>query len=71
MYAQAGIGAAGGGGIDVGSGAIAEAEAGVRFGILKNTDLTFSGGMIRSFDGELSSPKFSVGLCYKFGTLNF
>jgi hypothetical protein len=69
LYAQAGVGAAGGGGIDVGSGAIAEGEAGVSVDITPNTEITLSAGMIRSFDGALSSPTLSVGVGYRFGTL--
>ncbi|MDD5406644.1 MAG: hypothetical protein PHE73_06875 [Sulfurovaceae bacterium] len=71
LYAQAGLGAAGGGGIDVGDGAIAEAEAGIRFGVTKNIDLTLSGGAIRSLNGGLESPTISAGVEYKFGTLNW
>lgn len=71
IHVQAGVGAAGGGGIDVGGGGIAEAEAGLSLRIAPSTDITISAGMIRSFDGELSSPTISAAIGYKFGTLNF
>ncbi len=71
LYAQAGVGAAGGGGIDVGGGGVAEGEAGLCLRIAPSTDIAISAGMIRSFDGELSSPTISAGIGYRFGTLNF
>jgi hypothetical protein len=67
LYAQGGIGAAGGGGIDVGSGAIAEVEGGVRLHITPNTTISAGAGMIHSFSGELESPTLTVGVGYKFG----
>ncbi|UFH59205.1 hypothetical protein [Sulfurovum mangrovi] len=70
-YAQVGLGAAGGGGIDVSGGGIAEGEAGVSFDITPNTEITIAAGMIHSFDGELSSPTLSIGIGYRFGTLGY
>lgn len=68
LYLQAGLGAAGGGGIDVGGGAIAQGEAGVRLHVLRNADLSLGGGMVRSFSGGLESPTITFGIGYRFGT---
>lgn len=69
LYAQAGVGAAGGGGVDVGSGSIVEAEAGAQLNIASNLDLLAGGGIIHGMSGEMESPTFSFALAYRFGTL--
>lgn len=69
LYAQAGVGAAGGGGIDVGSGTIVEAEGGMMVRIAPNTDFWLGAGMTRSIDGALDTPMVNVGVAYRFGTI--
>ncbi len=69
FYTQAGIGAGGGGGIDAGSGALVEAEAGVRYGIAENTNLWIGAGLTKSIAGELETPTLTAGVMYRFTTV--
>lgn len=68
LFAQIGGGAAGGGGIDVGGGLIAEAQTGIRFALSENLSMFASGGIVRALDGGLNTPTLSGGIAYRFGT---
>lgn len=69
LYVQGGVGAGGGGGIDVGNGAIVEAEAGIRYGFASDTDFVFGAGITQSVSGRLETPTLQFGVAYRFGTL--
>jgi len=63
------IGAAGGGDVDVGRGAIYQPEAGVSYDITPYISLTAKIGRIRSIDGALDATTYSAGIVFNFTSL--
>lgn len=62
-------GAAGGGGINTGGGAILQPMAGVTWKLTKNLDFALMAGKLRSVRGDLDAAVLDVGLAYRFNTL--
>lgn len=59
-------GAAGGGGVDVGAGAVVQPLLGLTWRAGRNIGLRLEGGRTRALDGELDSGLIGVGLVYEF-----
>jgi hypothetical protein len=59
-------GAAGGGGVDTGSGAIIKPMAYVGWGLTPATSLRLGAGWIKAPNGELSSPVVDLTLTFAF-----
>lgn len=62
-------GVGGGGGLDVGAGALLQAMAGVNYDLAPSLAAQFSTGRIQSADGELRAWVADVGLVLRFSTL--
>ena len=60
-------GAAGGGGMDVGSGFIGQATAGWRWGFSDNWTFNASAGIMRPLEGSFKANVLDLGLIYNFG----
>lgn len=58
-----------GGGIDIGKGAIVEAEAGTLYKVASHADLVLGASMTRSISGGLEMPMLHIGLAYRFEIL--
>jgi hypothetical protein len=69
LVVDAGLGAAGGGGIDTGGGAIAQGTIGVAYIAGKHLDLTAAYGQAVALDGGLDTPVIEFGLSYRFASL--
>jgi len=65
------IGAAGGGGIDVGGGLLTQAMIGLEFQPGKTWGLLISGGRAQAPDGNFRADVASVALTYRFSTLEY
>jgi hypothetical protein len=63
------VGAAGGGAMDVGRGAIYQPEAGISYDISPYVSLVAKTGRIRSVDGGLDATTYNVGIVFNFTTL--
>jgi hypothetical protein len=63
------VGAAGGGAIDVGRGAIYQPEAGISFDVTPYFSLIAKAGRIRAFDNGLDATTYNLGLVFNFTTL--
>lgn len=63
------VGAAGGGGIDVGDGLIGQARLGIGWRLGRNTALMFSAGRMIAPEGDYRANLFELGLAYRFSTL--
>jgi len=62
-------GAAGGGGVDVGAGAVVQPTLGLTWRPGRNIGLRLEGGRTRALDGELDSELIGIGLVYEFSRL--
>ncbi len=62
-------GAAGGGGIDVGGGVVANARAGLSYELRENLSLSVSAGRIKAMRGGLSVTTLGAGVTYRFALL--
>ena len=65
------IGAAGGGGVDVGGGLLTQAMIGLEFQPGKTWGLLISGGRAQAPDGNFRADVASIGLTYRFSTLEY
>ena len=61
------VGAAGGGGVDVGNGLMGQATVGWRWGITDNWGFNASGGIMRPLEGGFRANVLDLGLIYTFG----
>ena len=66
LVAEAVIGAAGGGGVDVGDGLLAQGTAGAELRLSRSWSLRLTGGWVQSLDNSLRSPVIDLGLSYRF-----
>jgi hypothetical protein len=60
-------GAAGGGGVDTGGGAIVKPMGYVGLALTPATSLRLGGGWVKAVNGELSSPVLDLSVTYAFG----
>jgi hypothetical protein len=70
LFLDASAGAAGGGGIPVGGGAVVQGAAGILCTIAGKFSFEASYGMIAAVNGPLDSSFIEAGLLYRFSTLN-
>lgn len=70
IYAEALTGAAGGGGVEVGGGAIVQPMAGVSYNIAKNFDIQLSGGVLKALRSSFWVGVADLGIVYQFGTIS-
>lgn len=64
--AEVAAGAAGGGGIDVGGGAVIQPQLGLSWRLSNQLSTRLEAGRIRAFEGKLDSNVVGVGLSYEF-----
>jgi len=62
------IGAAGGGGVDVGSGIVVQPSVGMTYQIRNNISLDLNYSHINALSGALNSGVYEVGMSYRFNT---
>ena len=67
--AEIAVGAAGGGSIDVGGGAVAQPSVGIAYRYNANLSFNIGYGHIRALAGALDSPVYEIGLTYRFATI--
>jgi hypothetical protein len=68
VFAEALGGAAGGGGMDVGGGAVVQPMIGLQYDISSRTGIEASVGRIKAMSGNLDSTTASVSVVYRFST---
>jgi hypothetical protein len=69
LFLEASAGGAGGGGIPVGGGSVAQGMAGVMLDIGRSFSMEASYGRIGAIHGVLDSSLIEVGIVYRFSTL--
>jgi len=69
FYLEATGGAAGGGRIDTGEGLVIRPIAGLQFHASKDVSLSLSGGILKSFGGNVNSTNINLGVSYGFSSL--
>ena len=70
LFGELLAGAAAGGGIDVGDGAVVQPMAGLEFNFNDTISLQTMFGMIKAINGNLESPVVDISLTWSFGTLS-
>jgi hypothetical protein len=70
IFVEALVGAGGGGGIDVGGGAVIQPMAGIVYDIGDRLSVEASCGKVKALHGELDTTVYDVGLVYRFSTMN-
>ncbi len=70
LFAEFGVGVAGGGRVDTGEGIIVKPIAGINFHANDDLWLSISGGKIISPFGNVNSTTFNIGLSYGFSIMN-
>ena len=69
FFVEAGVGAAGGAGVDTGEGIILKPTAGFNYTITNAVEFTASGGQLIAPFGEVNSTHLNLGLNFNFATL--
>lgn len=69
FLAEANLGAAGGGSVDVGGGAVAQIMAGIDYKLSENLSMQAQIGQIRAFNGLLNTGLIDVGIAYRFNSI--
>ncbi len=69
MFAEMLVGAAGGGGIAVGEGAIWQPMAGIDYAFNDAHSIQLAGGIVRAMDGDLETPVFDLTFTWRFASL--
>ena len=70
LFAEMGLGVAGGGRVDTGEGVLARPIAGINYHINNDFSLNFSGGQMISPYGNVNSTNINIGLTYGLSLIN-
>lgn len=70
LFAEAGVGVAGGGRVDAGQGVVVRPKAGFNYHISEDFSLNFSGAQIIAPYGNVNSTNLNIGVTYSLALLN-